>query len=49
MPEFQGPLVEVRALEVAYGSVRAVPGLDLPVPDGQVLALVGPTAPGSPR
>ena len=46
MPGFEGPLVEVRALEVAYGPVRAVRGLDLSVPDGQVLALVGPNGAG---
>ena len=46
MPGFQGPLVKVRALAVAYGSVRAVRGLDLSVPDGQVVALVGPNGAG---
>ena len=46
MPACQGPLVEVRALQVAYGSVRAVRGLDLSIPEGQVLALVGPNGAG---
>lgn len=36
----------LRGVDVAYGAVRAVVGVDLDVPTGQVLALLGPSGSG---
>jgi ABC-2 type transport system ATP-binding protein len=38
--------IEVRALRRSYGSVRAVDGIDLTVPVGEVVALLGPNGAG---
>jgi ABC-2 type transport system ATP-binding protein len=39
-------VVRVRGLQVNYGSVRAVDGVDLDVPRGQLLAFLGPNGAG---
>ncbi len=39
-------LLEVRGLEVSYGQVQAVRGLDLDVEDGALAALIGPNGAG---
>jgi branched-chain amino acid transport system ATP-binding protein len=39
-------LLEVRGLEVSYGHVRAVRGLDLEVNAGELLTLIGPNGAG---
>jgi branched-chain amino acid transport system ATP-binding protein len=39
-------LLDVRALEVNYGAVRAVRGLDLSVEEGQIIALLGANGAG---
>jgi branched-chain amino acid transport system ATP-binding protein len=39
-------MLEVRALEVSYGPVRAVRGIDLDVKMGEVVALIGPNGAG---
>ncbi|WP_285486464.1 ATP-binding cassette domain-containing protein [Amycolatopsis taiwanensis] len=41
-----GTAVQVRALEKAYGSTRALNGVDLTIPTGQVLGLLGPNGAG---
>src|SRR4051794_5111035 len=38
--------IEVRALRRHYGSVRAVDGIDLTIPTGEVVALLGPNGAG---
>ncbi|MGH8906432.1 MAG: ABC transporter ATP-binding protein [Egibacteraceae bacterium] len=40
------PIIRTRALACAYGSVRAVDGVDLEVPRGLALALLGPSGCG---
>ena len=40
------PLVEVRGLQAAYGSIEVLHGLDLAVPAGSVTALLGPNGAG---
>ncbi|SMH43210.1 peptide/nickel transport system ATP-binding protein/peptide/nickel transport system ATP-binding protein [Rathayibacter oskolensis] len=44
--EHDGPLLEVRGLRVAYGSVTAVEGADLVVQRGQRVAIVGESGSG---
>jgi branched-chain amino acid transport system ATP-binding protein len=39
-------VLQVRDLEVSYGAVRAVRGIDLDVGDGEVVALLGPNGAG---
>ncbi|HEY3715388.1 MAG TPA: ABC transporter ATP-binding protein [Jatrophihabitantaceae bacterium] len=46
MSEDAGPAVEVAGLVKAYGMRRAVDGLSLTVPRGEVLALLGPNGAG---
>ena len=46
MSEDAGPAVEVAGLVKAYGTRRAVDGLSLTVPRGEVLALLGPNGAG---
>src|SRR5262249_39909827 len=41
-----GELLTVRGLRVTYGGVVAVDGLDLTVPEGQVVGLIGPNGAG---
>nr|WP_297426652.1 ATP-binding cassette domain-containing protein [uncultured Actinotalea sp.] len=45
-PPHHGPAVQVRGLEVAFGTHRALAGIDLTVPDGAVVALLGPNGAG---
>src|SRR5205809_7485653 len=40
------PMLEVEGLEVAYGAVPAVRGLDLQVARGEVVGLIGPNGAG---
>ncbi len=40
------PAVRIRGLHKAYGSVRAIDGIDLDVPAGSVFGLVGPNGAG---
>ena len=40
------PLLDVRGLEVAYGPVRAVQGIDLRVHPGETVALLGANGAG---
>ena len=39
-------MIEAEGLQKHFGDVEALAGLDLAVPSGQVLAILGPTAPG---
>jgi branched-chain amino acid transport system ATP-binding protein len=39
-------MLEIRALEVSYGPVRAVRGIDIDVRMGEVVALIGPNGAG---
>lgn len=39
-------LLEVRGLEVAYGGIRAVQGIDLTVASGEIVALIGANGAG---
>ncbi len=39
-------LLEVRGLQVAYGGIRAVRGIDLDVPEGEVRCLIGANGAG---
>ena len=43
------PVLSVRGLSVAFGGVRAVDGVDLEVREGELVGLIGPTAPARPR
>ena len=40
------PIVEVEGVERSFGGTRALCGLDLAVPEGQVVALLGPNGAG---
>lgn len=40
------PILDVRQLEVRYGSVRAVRGLDLSIAAGEAVGLIGPNGAG---
>jgi branched-chain amino acid transport system ATP-binding protein len=40
------PLLEVRGLEVAYGGIRAVKGIDFEVREGELVALIGANGAG---
>ena len=44
MPD--GPAVAVRGLDVAYGAIRAVQGVDIDAPRGQITALIGSNGAG---
>jgi branched-chain amino acid transport system ATP-binding protein len=46
MSEGMGPLLRVEALEAAYGSVRALRGVDLEIRSGELVALVGSNGAG---
>ena len=35
-------MLEVKGLEVAYGGIRAVKGIDLAVGEGELVTLIGP-------
>ena len=41
-----GPMLEVRGLEVRYGRVPAVRGVDLEVGGGEIVGLIGPNGAG---
>src|SRR5207249_2148521 len=41
-----GPAVAVRGLAVAYGAIRAVQGVDIDAPRGQITALIGSNGAG---
>jgi ABC-type histidine transport system ATPase subunit len=43
------PLLEVIDLHVRYGPIRALKGVSLAVAAGEVVAILGATAPASPR
>ena len=40
------PIIEVCDLEVRYGHLRAVDGLSLSVPSGEIFGLLGPNGAG---
>ena len=40
------PAVAVRGLDVAYGAIRAVQGVDIDAPRGQITALIGSNGAG---
>ena len=40
------PLLEVRGLEVHYGGIRAVKGVDLEVAEGELVCLIGANGAG---
>ena len=40
------PLLELRGLQVAYGGIRAVRGIDLRVDDGELVCLIGANGAG---
>ena len=42
-------IIEAQGLTKHFGEVEALAGLDLAAPSGQVLAVLGPTAPARPR
>jgi len=41
-----GPLLEARAISVAYGKIEAVRGVSLKVAPGQIVAVIGPNGAG---
>jgi len=41
-----GPILSVRGLSVSFGGLRALTGVDLDVPEGEVLAVIGPNGAG---
>ena len=43
---WEGPLLEVRGLEVAYGGIKAVKGIDLEVGEGELVTLIGANGAG---
>lgn len=46
MPSAPAPAIEVRGLVKTFGAVRALDGLDLAIPHGELYGLVGPNASG---
>lgn len=46
MTEAHHPLLEVRNLQVAYGAIHAVKGLDLRIEPGELVALIGSNGAG---
>ena len=46
MPDLDPPLLELRGLRAAYGSIEVLHGVDLVVPGGAVLAVLGPNGAG---
>ena len=46
MTDAQMPLLDVRGLQVAYGGIRAVKGIDLHVAPGELVALIGSNGAG---
>jgi len=42
-------LLEVRGLEVRYGGIRAVKGIDLAVEEGELVCLIGANGAARPR
>jgi branched-chain amino acid transport system ATP-binding protein len=46
MPERNGPLLRVEAIEAAYGSVQALRGVNLEVRPGELVALIGSNGAG---
>ena len=43
------PLLELTGIGVEYGAVRALDDVSMAVHAGEVVAVMGPTAPASPR
>ncbi len=41
-----GPLLELRKLEVAYGGIHAVKGIDLEIGEGELVCLIGANGAG---
>ncbi|KRT74275.1 MAG: branched-chain amino acid ABC transporter ATPase [Deltaproteobacteria bacterium CSP1-8] len=39
-------MLEVRGLETAYGSIRAIKGIDLAVPEGRIVCIIGANGAG---
>ena len=46
MTETRPPLLEVRTLQVAYGGIHAVKGIDLHIAPGELVALIGSNGAG---
>ena len=42
------PAIETRGLTKSFGSTKALAGLDLSVPRGQILGMLGPNGAGKP-
>ena len=40
------PLLELKALKVAYGGIQAVKGIDLSVAEGELVCLIGANGAG---
>ena len=45
----RAPILEFRNVEVCYGKLRALNGINLQVQEGEIVALLGATAPAKPR
>ncbi len=46
MPDVTTPLLELKALKVAYGGIQAVKGIDLEVAQGELVCLIGANGAG---
>jgi branched-chain amino acid transport system ATP-binding protein len=46
MTKTHSPILEVRALQVAYGGIKAVKGIDLHIAPGELVALIGSNGAG---
>ena len=46
MPDVTTPLLELKALKVAYGGIQAVKGIDLQVAQGELVCLIGANGAG---
>lgn len=41
-------MLKIEDLEVSYGAVQALRGISMEVNDGEIVSLIGPTAPARP-
>lgn len=41
-------LLELKNIEAAYGNIKALKGINLAVPEGKIVTLIGRTVPASP-